>query len=120
MPGSHYWHAGMSFINLYIGDAEDPKFQWEGGSYTANIPKILVEFPIITFRGWSKAIDLLKNLYGGKTLDWGASGALMNKANIAACLALLDEGDWWVKASLEKLKVLEDGKIYVLFACESG
>jgi hypothetical protein len=26
----------MSFYNLYVGNASDPKFQWEGGDHSGN------------------------------------------------------------------------------------
>lgn len=29
----------MSFYNLYVGDASDPKFNWEGGDFSTTFPK---------------------------------------------------------------------------------
>jgi len=31
----------MSFYNLYVGDASDPTFHWDGGDFSGNIPEII-------------------------------------------------------------------------------
>jgi hypothetical protein len=56
----------MSFYNLYVGDASDPKFKWECGDYSYNIPKILIHLGGIGLMGCVEARSLLESpKYGG-------------------------------------------------------
>ncbi len=109
----------MSFYNLYVGDASDPKFNWEGGDFSYNIPKILLDLGGIGLTGCVEARILLESdKYGGKVLDWGSSGARLTKARIIEFLhdihrPLITGCQWLVR-----VQTLEEDRDYILFACE--
>jgi len=51
----------MTICTVYIGDLDDPTFNWEGGDWSGNIPKsISDEFPSMrghyneTYHAWVK------------------------------------------------------------------
>lgn len=109
----------MSFYNLYVGDASDPKFHWDGGDYSGNIPKIILELGSLGLPGCAAARNLLeKPKYAGRVLDWGASGARMNKARIVEFLAELGGGEPRRTTLQDDLSILEEDREYILFACE--
>ena len=51
----------MSFYNLYVGDASDPKFHWEGGDHSGNIPTIILDLGSIGLVGCMDAMNLLED-----------------------------------------------------------
>lgn len=71
----------MSFYNLYVGDASGPNFHLDGGDHSGNIPKILLDLGGIGLWGCMTARTMLESpAYGGRALDWGASGAPLTMA----------------------------------------
>jgi hypothetical protein len=109
----------MSFYNLYVGDASDPKFQWEGGDFSYNIPKIILDLGGIGLMGCVEARILLESAkYGGKVLDWGSSGARLTKARIIEFLNEFDQPRIASGKASQGIHALEDDKDYILFACE--
>lgn len=77
----------MSFYNLYVGDATDPKFQWDGADFSYNTPKTILDLGGIGLTGCVEARILLKSpKYGGKVLDWGSCGARLTKERIIELL----------------------------------
>jgi hypothetical protein len=109
----------MSFYNLYVGDASDPKFQWDDGDHGGNIPKIILDLGSIGLVGCMDAMNLLEDAkYGGKVLDWGSSGARLTKARIIEFLNDFKGGYATCKPDLSRIDALEDDREYILFACE--
>jgi hypothetical protein len=109
----------MSFYNLYVGDASDPKFQWEVGDFSYYIPKIFLDLGGIGLTGCVEALILLESpKYGGKVLDWGSSGSRLTMDRIIEFLhefnGLLITG-CPVYARIRALKADQE---YILFACE--
>jgi len=109
----------MSFNNLYVGDASDPKFHWDGGDYSGNIPEIILDLGGIGLMGCVEARSLLENpKYGGRVLDWGSSGARLTKERIIEFLNEFDQPRITSGQAAERIRNLEEGKEYILFACE--
>jgi hypothetical protein len=109
----------MSFYNLYIGNANDPKFKWDGGDYAYNIPEIILDLGGIGLAGCAEARNLLESpKYGGKVLDWGSSGARLTKARIIEFLCDFHGTLIAGCAALEQLRTLDEDREYILFACE--
>ena len=109
----------MSFNNLYVGDASDPKFHWEGGDYSGNIPVIILDLGGIGLMGCVEARSLLKSQkYGGRVLDWGSSGARLTKERIIEFLSEFGQPRIASSLTAERIKTLEEGKEHILFACE--
>ena len=109
----------MPFYNLYLGYADDPKFQWEGGRRIGNIPKVIVNFGAITPTDFTKAVKLLESpAYEGRVLDWGASGARLPKARVSEFLNEFYPAGAERDKILLKLDKIEDDRLCVLFACE--
>src|SRR5437870_3932645 len=73
----------MSFLDVYIGDLEDPLFHWDGGNWNGNVPTRLSPFfphgdrirRVMLERIDSKA-------YEGKQTDWGGYVAKVTKQQI--------------------------------------
>ena len=108
----------MSFYDLYLGHADDPKFKWDGGEYAGNIPSIIVKFGSIGLMGCVRARTLLESpAYGGRVLDWGASGAKLSKARVAEFLREF-YGGTQRDEMLRRIEALRDDREYLLFACE--
>lgn len=109
----------MSFYNLYVGDASDPKFHWDGGDYSGNIPNIILDLGSIGLFGCIDARRLLESpKYGGKVLDWGASGARLTKARIIEFLTDFEGSRSTGEPEPSRIDTLEDEREYILFACE--
>jgi hypothetical protein len=109
----------MSFYNLYVGDASDPKFKWDGGDYGYNIPKIILDLGGIGLTGCVEARILLESpKYGGKVLDWGSSGARLTKARIIEFLNEFNGPLITGNPVLARIQALEKDREYILFACE--
>lgn len=109
----------MSFYDLYVGDASDPKFHWEGGDYSGNIPAILVDLGggIGPF-GCARARNLLESeKYGGRVLDWGSSGARLTKQRIMEFLVDFQAAGHRPFYS-DRVLSLEGDQEYILVACE--
>jgi hypothetical protein len=109
----------MSLNNLYIGDASDPKFHWDGGDYSGNIPEIILDLGGIGLMGCVEARSLLESpKYGGRVLDWGSSGARLTKERIIEFLNEFDPPRIISRTAAEHIQALEADKEYILFACE--
>lgn len=109
----------MSFYNLYVGDATDPKFKWDGGDYAYNIPKIILNLGGIGLTGCVEARILLESpKYGGKVLDWGSSGARLSKARIIEFLHEFNEPLVTGRSILARIQALANDREYILFASE--
>ena len=78
----------MSFCDVYIGDLDDPRFDWNNKSNEkwniGNAPyKIGPIFPPVFSRPFSKLNEKIKNkVFHGKQVDWGASAAIVTKNQI--------------------------------------
>jgi hypothetical protein len=109
----------MSFYNLYVGDASDPKFHWDGGDHSNNIPEIILDLGGIGLNGCVDARILLESpKYGGKVLDWGSSGARLTKERIIEFLQEFKGPLITGCPVLARIQALEDEREYILFACE--
>jgi len=109
----------MSFYNLYVGDASDPKFHWDGGDFSGNIPKIILDLGGLGLFGCVEAQNLVESpKYGCRVLDWGASGARLNKARIIEFVSEYLQSGQYCAFTFQRLQTLEDGREYILFACE--
>jgi hypothetical protein len=109
----------MSFYNLYVGDASDPKFHWDGGDYSGNIPEIIMDLGGTGLTGCVKARIMLESpKYGGRVLDWGACGARLTKARIIEFLHDFGEGLLPGDTMVARIQALDDDREYILFACE--
>lgn len=109
----------MSFYNLYVGDASDPKFHWDGGDHSGNIPKIILDLGGIGLTGCVEARTMLESpKYGGRVLDWGSSGARLTKARIIEFLNDFEVSRLTGEPDLSRIDALEDDREYILFACE--
>jgi hypothetical protein len=76
----------MGLYYLSVGRTDDPDLHWERGDYTGNIPTPMAKIPV-GLLGCVKARQLLESpKYGGRVLDWGASGAMMHKGQIVQFL----------------------------------
>jgi hypothetical protein len=108
----------MSFYNLYVGDASDPRFHWDGGDYSGNIPETILDLGGLGLSGCAGARNLLESpKYCGRVLDWGSSGARLTKARIIDFLNEF-EGPLLADNTLARIQTLEDDREYILFACE--
>ena len=109
----------MSFYNLYVGDASDPKFHWDGGDYSGNIPIIILDLGGIGLTGCVEARILLESpKYGGRVLDWGSSGARLSKSQIIEFLNEFNGPLITGNPVLSRLQALGDDREFILFACE--
>src|SRR5207237_9627937 len=73
----------MSFLDVYIGDLEDPSFHWDGGNWNGNVPTRLSPFFPDGDRirhVMLKRID--SKVYDGKQTDWGGYVAKVTKQQI--------------------------------------
>ena len=110
----------MAFYDLRLGRAEDPKFKWEGGDFNGNIPTTIIDFGSVGgLSGCAEARRLLESpKYGGRVLDWGASGAKLSKVRVIEFLTEFYSDEQQRSHLLRKLDVLTDDQTYLLFACE--
>lgn len=109
----------MSFYNLYVGDASDPKFHSDGGDFSGNIPEIILDLGGIGLMGCVSARNLLESpKYAGRVLDWGSSGARLNKPRIIEFLNEFNGPLLTGNPVLPRIQALEDDREYILFACE--
>ena len=80
----------MSFLDVYIGNLDDPKFHWEGGNWEGNCPgKLGPWFPPGQQSGlrgpfWDLIEKIKTNQFEGKQCDWGSWVAKVHKEEIEA------------------------------------
>jgi len=109
----------MSFYNLYVGDASDPKFRWDGGDYSDNVPNIILDLGGTGLTGCVAARILPESpKYGGKLFDWGSSGARLTKSRIIEFLSDFNGPLITGNPTLACIQTLENDREYILFACE--
>ena len=116
------------YLDLYVGDLDDPEFSWEGGDWNGNVPRRRSPFfPQARRHGYSEFIDRVSGgVYPGKQTDWGGWVAKMTPAQIRAFIAEfyprpLPPGSTEGPELAELLAFvdrLEDGKLYALCAVE--
>jgi hypothetical protein len=106
------------FLFCFIGRPEDPRLIWEGGDYNGNnIPNPEIDLFTTNVLTGAEARRLLESVkYGGRVLDWGASGAILTKDRILGFLNEMPEAER--TAAVTMLDTLTDGTEYVLFAWE--
>jgi len=110
----------MSYYDLYVGDADDPGLRWEGGNYNGNIPRVILAVGSINILACVAARSLLEGpKYGGRELDWGASGARLTRDRIIEFLEEFPMNSGWRQLAIERAKTLDENRLYVLFACET-
>jgi len=117
----------MTICTVYIGDLDDPTFNWEGGDWSGNIPKsISDEFPSMrghyneTYHAWVK-----KSGVECEQTDFGGWVSKVTKAQISEFIAEAYSGQEelsWVVDGLKKLKALvvtlDEDRLYGLVATE--
>jgi hypothetical protein len=109
----------MAFCNIYIGNADDPRFHWDGGDHSGNIPNILFDLGCSGLIGCAEARRLLESQkYGSKVLDLGSSGARLLKEQILEFANEFFHEDWQRERAVRKIQTLDPARIYILFACE--
>ena len=111
----------MSFYDLSLGYADDPTFKWEGGDFLlrGNIPSIVINFGSVGgVSGCASARNLLESpKYGGRVLDWGASGAKLSKSQVIEFLTEF-YADLERKRALDLVAPLSGDRMYLLFSWE--
>ncbi|MGD9417373.1 MAG: hypothetical protein Q7R22_000410 [Verrucomicrobiota bacterium JB025] len=109
----------MAYYHLYVGDASDTKFHWDGGDYSGNIPEVILNLGGTGLPGCIAARNLLESpKYGGRVLDWGSSGARLTKARIIEFLNEFEGPLLAGNPTLARIQTLEDDREYILVACE--
>lgn len=111
----------VSFLDVYVGNLDDPHFSWDNGDNSGNIPKRRSEFfP----RGWDLFRLVVERIesgqYEGQKTDWGGWVARMYPAEI---MAFLDElcvsTDGQTTAIRQYVQSLNPRTQYALVACET-
>ena len=112
----------MTYCSTYIGDLDDPKFSWEEGNWSGNIPRGLGEsFPgylehyNAQFKRWVVEADVIC-----KHTDDGGWVAKVDKLQLLDFIKYCygpDPGES-VQELIQFVKGLDDNKIYGLVAEE--
>jgi hypothetical protein len=109
----------MSMATLYVGRADDPLFSWEGGSWSGNTPRVLVEIESLGLFRCVEAQRLLEApAYAGRQVDWGAVAARLKKSQIQEFLRDFYEEAPTRLLAMELIDSLDEDELYVLVACE--
>jgi len=80
----------MTYLDVYIGDLNDPDFKWEGSKESSNCPKRISPFfpPNTPKSVWDAVVDLTKSdKFEGKQTDWGCFVIKMTKKQIKDFIA---------------------------------
>lgn len=111
-------------VTAYIGDLNDPNFNWNNCDSIGNIPRGLGPELPPSRDAWSLIYDKIENgEFHGKQLDWGAYAAQVNKSQIISfidelygnpVLDLINKIDEFK----DFVAGLDDNKLYALVACE--
>lgn len=83
------------FLDVYIGDLDDPDFSWDDGDWNGNCPKRKSPFfpPQAPF---SNLIDMIKQgRFEGKQVDWGGWVAKVKKEQILKFIEEYYPDDWY-------------------------
>ena len=111
----------MTDCSTYIGDLDDPEFEWDEGNWNGNIPsRLSSDFPPTRkpyhrdFHEWVDKIGVIC-----KQTDFSGWVARVNKSQLIDFLHYcytIDDND--VKSLIVFVGTLEDGKEYALVAEE--
>lgn len=126
----------MSYLDVYIGNLDDPEFNWEGGNWEGNIPRRISPFfphkwTPSGYSPFSEVVERIRaGIYNGKQTDWGGWVARVTKKQIMELLDELYPPEWyraqehfpWILQQMEELKrfveSLDPSKEYALVAAE--
>lgn len=113
----------MSTYGLYVGNPDDPKFHWDSEKDTL-LPEDICNLGLTWnndngVHHFCEARDVLEHRdFGGKPLDWGSYGAMVDKDGIRQFLQRFPQYPNWVQHNLLKLDELPDKNRYVIVAYE--
>lgn len=76
----------MSFLDVHIGNLDDPTFHWEGGNCPGKLGPWFPPGVQSGLRGpfWTLIERITTNQFEGKQSDWGSWVAKVNKEQIEA------------------------------------
>jgi len=107
-------------MEAYIGNFDDPNYDFYGGDYNGNIPhrqSPFFPYPHGIFDALSKTKSIAD--YEVRQLDWGAIGAKMSKQQLEIFIdSFADEKSF--KDIRQFIQGLDADKTYVLVAFETG
>ncbi len=98
----------MSYLDVYIGDLNDPTFHWDGGDWNGNVPTRLSPFFPDGSRIQRVILDRISSgAFDGKQTDWGGHVARVTRQQLKD---LLDEqlGVTAAEGSLSDSRELRD------------
>jgi hypothetical protein len=109
----------MSTYGLYVGNASDPNFQWDSDTEIL-LPETVLNLGLYDgVHHFCEVSDVLKHPdFGGKPLDWGSWGALVDKEGIRRFLLCFPQYKDWMQHNLRKINGLPDEGRYVIVAYE--
>lgn len=103
----------MPFLDVYIGDLNDPSFSWENGDWNGNCPKRQSPFfpPPAPFSEMKTMIE--QGELVGKQVDWGGWVAKAKKDQIMKIVNDYYLGDWYERNSflphlIKQMKELQE------------
>lgn len=98
---------------LYVGE-------YQGSTAdSGTIPKSVLDLGNVGLHECGKARQMLESQsYGGRDLDGCGSGALLTPAQMRGFLEELWGQGTSLDKAVEQMKALDEGKAYVLVACE--
>lgn len=122
----------MSYLDVYIGDLNDPDFRWEGGNWSGNVPTRRSPFFPDGSELQRQVIDRIDTgIYDGKQTDWGGHVARVTKQQIQDLIEdHYGKNQWYIDPSpmphmlgaLNEVRAfvdsLDDKKLYALVTTE--
>lgn len=79
----------MSYLDVYIGDLDDPSFDWEGGDWSGKLPVRQSNFFPAGNQDFKTLVARIQSgRYDGKQVDWGGWVARLFPSEI---MSFLDE-----------------------------
>lgn len=104
----------MSTYNLYIGNTEDPQFDWN--EQTQLLPEEILEIGLANgVTQFNEARDILLSAdYQGRKLDMDSYGALASKADILDFINLFPQYPEWMQHAVAKADTLAHNEKYVI------
>jgi hypothetical protein len=110
------------YLDVYIGDLDDPDFHRDGGDWSGNIPKRKSPFSPPTEPFWTLIEKIRTGELEGKQTDWGGWVARVTKQEIQRFMADVFGGDPCSRGVYTELcdfvASLDDNKQYALVASE--
>jgi hypothetical protein len=113
--------AFMSYLDVYIGDLDDPSFKWDGGNWNGNVPTRLSPFFPEGGRVWRVLIDRINaGTYVGKQTDFSGFVAKVTKQEILRFLDEMYSHDMYnqLRELRQFVDNLDDKKKHALVASE--